>query len=203
MTGGLRPTDSELWQGAVSGNRRSFQLLYGEVADGLYAYGCRFTQDTELVKDCIQDLFADIWKYRRSVASEVNVRVYLLVSLKRKLIAAIKRVSTPVEILDEEYAFTFDSSVEDQYIKTEQDLRIYRFLIQEIGKLPSRQKEALYLKFNQGLAYEEIAELMEVSVATARTLIYRAVKSLRQKVEKVSGASLFLWMLLHRPGATR
>ncbi|MDG1872019.1 MAG: sigma-70 region 4 domain-containing protein [Flavobacterium sp.] len=46
--------------------------------------------------------------------------------------------------------------------------------------LPSRQKEALYLRYNQGLSVEQIAELMDVNYQSANNLLHRAVLNLRK-----------------------
>jgi len=65
-----------------------------------------------------------------------------------------------------------------------------------IGQLPERQQEALNLKFNTGLSYPDVALLMDISVESARTLVYRSVKTLRQIFEvKDKGKSVILMIL--------
>ena len=52
----------------------------------------------------------------------------------------------------------------------------------EINKLPDRQKEAIILRFHSELSYNDIAELMDISVESVRKNIYRSVKTLRTKL---------------------
>ena len=49
-----------------------------------------------------------------------------------------------------------------------------------LNQLPSKQKEALYLRYNESLDYPEVAKLLEISVESARKQVYRALKTLRE-----------------------
>lgn len=46
-----------------------------------------------------------------------------------------------------------------------------------------RQKEALYLRFTCEMTYEQVAQIMDISIASCRTFIYRAIKDLRLRME--------------------
>ncbi|MBO9637571.1 MAG: sigma-70 region 4 domain-containing protein, partial [Siphonobacter aquaeclarae] len=61
-------------------------------------------------------------------------------------------------------------------------------------RLPERQREILYLRFRHDFDYEQIASLMQISVPTCRTFIYRALKQLRGKLELLT--LLFLLFLV-------
>ena len=50
------------WQEFVSGNDDSYCWIYTTYAQKLYQYGMCFTTDTELVKDCIQDIFTYLYR---------------------------------------------------------------------------------------------------------------------------------------------
>ncbi|MNL66075.1 RNA polymerase sigma factor [compost metagenome] len=67
-------------------------------------------------------------------------------------------------------------------INDEQQSELLLKLSRQLELLPSRQKEALYLRFNSELEYEEIAVIMNISLETCRTLVYRAVKQLRERM---------------------
>ena len=47
------------------------------------------------------------------------------------------------------------------------------------GKLTDKQKEILYLRFYQGLEYEQIAEVLDIKYQSLRNAVSRAIKSLR------------------------
>ncbi len=52
-------------------------------------------------------------------------------------------------------------------------------LVDLVDALPARQREAVQLKFQGGLSYREIAEVMETTVNNVGVLIHTAVKSIR------------------------
>jgi RNA polymerase sigma factor (sigma-70 family) len=54
-----------------------------------------------------------------------------------------------------------------------------------LQKLPLQQKEGLLLKFYQNKSYEEISEILGITTSSCRTLVYRALKSVRQGVYNV------------------
>jgi RNA polymerase sigma factor (sigma-70 family) len=59
-------------------------------------------------------------------------------------------------------------------------------------KLSDRQQEVLHLKFQVGLSYPEIAKILEISVESVRTLVYRAVKTIKEEL-KVNSKALILF----------
>lgn len=188
---------SNLWERFISGSSSAFSELYDTYSEILYKFGMRYTADNELVKDCIHDLFIDLHAYRSNLAREVNVKFYLLKSFRRKLHAA-HRKSSLLDFnhwsSDESFGVNaFSFSIEQELIMDEKQREMLDHLAIEINQLPERQREILYLRFNQDLDYEEIAAMMQISVPTCRTFIYRALKQLRGKLEFGSVALIFLW----------
>lgn len=188
---------NNLWERFISGSSSAFSELYDAYSEILYKFGMRYSTDSEVVKDCIHDLFIDLHTYRSKLAKEVNVKFYLLKSLKRKLHAAHRKMS----LLDYSHQSSddffgvnvFSFSIEQEIIMDEKQREMLDLLAIEINQLPERQREILYLRFNQDLDYEEIATMMQISVPTCRTFIYRALKQLRGKLEFGSVTLILLW----------
>ncbi|SMC37107.1 RNA polymerase sigma factor [Pedobacter africanus] len=177
----FRETDRDLWTSFINGDTESLNSLYKQFVDVLYAFGLRFTEDGELVKDGIQDLFVDLFKYRKTLAPEVNVKSYLFTSLKRKICLVLKKQAAEANH-SFEVPFLLSGNAEEQIIQDERESALLLKLNKQLELLPSRQKEALYLRFNSELEYEEIAAVMNVSLETCRTLVYRGVKQLRERM---------------------
>jgi RNA polymerase sigma-70 factor (ECF subfamily) len=55
------------------------------------------------------------------------------------------------------------------------------FLLQILEALPRRQQEVIQLKFQNGLSYQEIAEITQLSVGNVGFLLHRGLKALREK----------------------
>lgn len=77
---------NHLWRSFVlESSKYSLQCIFQDSYHDLFQYGLRITANPEDVKDSIQDLFVSLWLYKNSLATEVNVKAYLLVSLKHQL----------------------------------------------------------------------------------------------------------------------
>lgn len=174
-----------LWKRFIAGDDVSFYILYDRYADKLYEYGCHFSKDKELVKDCIHDLFLELHKYRKKLSETNNVQFYLFRSLRRIIHKALFKV-IPL-ILNENIYTPLDHPVfshEDYLIAEETKQEEYKVLNQAMKKLTNRQREGLSLKFEHSLSYAEIAEIMGVSIKSARSVIYLALKELRKAIEE-------------------
>jgi RNA polymerase sigma factor (sigma-70 family) len=176
-----------LWENIIQGDQEAYRELYELFAEMLYRYGLRYIQDTATIKDCIQDLFTDLYHYRRNLSPKVNIRYYLLRSFRRKIHVAVKKNAAMSRSTDAEayFSITYEPDAEEQIIAAEQQQQMLRLLAQELNALPARQKEVLFLKFNCSLSYDEVAGIMKISVPTCRTLAYRAFRQLRTNMEKM------------------
>lgn len=185
--------DSVNWRKLILGEQESFRYFYEKYVDDLFSFGMKFLQEEDAVKDAIHDLFLDLYNYREKLSHEVNVKYYLLFSLKRKLITNKKQSvfklngNTGTVYFSEEYQI----SQEEEYIDYESNASFQEVFKVEINALSERQKEAIYLKYSQDLSYEEIASIMGVNIATCRTLIYRAIKQLRSRIKFAQLAKSF------------
>ena len=83
--------DLLLWNEYRSGNADAFGALIRVHYPDLFHYGTRFTRDAELVKDCLQDLFLELWINRETISETSFVKYYLLKALRRKLTRKIGR----------------------------------------------------------------------------------------------------------------
>ncbi|HEY9259455.1 sigma-70 family RNA polymerase sigma factor [Chitinophaga sp.] len=186
-----------LWESIIDGDQEAYRELYELFAEMLYRYGLRYIQDPATIKDCIQDLFTDLYHYRRNLSPKVNIRYYLLRSFRRKIHVVVKKNAVMKLSNDAEayFSITYEPDVEEQIIAAEQQQQMLLLLAQELNALPARQKEVLFLKFNCNLSYEEVAGIMKINVPTCRTLAYRAFRQLRTNLEKMPILPLLILLM--------
>ncbi|MDO9040298.1 MAG: sigma-70 family RNA polymerase sigma factor, partial [Bacteroidota bacterium] len=159
-------------------------LIYLQHSNALFDYGCRFTVDRDLVKDCIQEVFCSLMRTRSSLGETDNIRLYLLKSLKRKIIRELKIANHPTSLLTDQ-DFPFDlrwaENMDDQLHDLNEEKKL--LLSEAMLSLTERQKEAIYLRFNRGLEYEEISFLLNLNYQSSRALIHRAIEKLREIIQ--------------------
>jgi RNA polymerase sigma factor (sigma-70 family) len=180
--------DLRIWNAFRLGNREALDYIFKEHATNLFAYGTRFTKDHELVLDCIQDLFVELWNRRQNLSETKSIKFYLLKGLRRRIARTINGVKRLEAIADEasylEEKMNF--SAEQFLVAQEADQATKAGLKRALEGLTKRQRESIYLKFFQGLSNESIASIMGLSESSACTLVSQAVKALRMALPKKS-----------------
>ncbi len=171
-----------LWEKLKTGNVDSLGKIYDNYIDILFSYGIQFSNNKEHVMDCIHDLFLDLYKYRKNLASTDNVKYYLLRSLKRKIYKnnTTLLLKTPLnnKYQQENYTESNEAILISKEIEEEKKYQ----LAKAIHFLTKKQKKAIFLRFNEGRTYQEISGIMNVSIQTSRTIVYRGIKVLRKQL---------------------
>ncbi len=70
------------WSQFLAGDNEAYCWIYKVYIQMLFRYGHNFTSDTELIKDCIQDVFTGLYKNRERLIVPNNIKVYLFVAIK-------------------------------------------------------------------------------------------------------------------------
>jgi len=179
-----KDTDLILWAQLKDGDIDALGGLYDLFIDELFSYGVQFCADKTVVMDSIHDVFLNLYKYRKNLANTDQVKYYLFRSLKNQIISSLKG-----ELLDQAFMFNDDvyinkysNSIEEEIIETEFNNEQTYKLSKAINSLSKKQRKGLFLRFTEERDYEEIAQIMNVSVQTSRTLVYRAIKTLRKNM---------------------
>ncbi len=167
-------------------------LLYSRHIQELFSYGMRVCGDDQLVKDSIQEVFIHlIDKKKKLILSEIS-SAYLFKSLRNKLFEELRtknhRLENIKQISSDE--IMFDESIEQRTINSEEDMLRRKILEAALGSLSNYQREAVFLKYSLGFSYDKIAEVLEIDVASARTLIYRSLKKVKDVVFSYTSKTL-------------
>lgn len=171
----------EHWIDFQSGSRESYAWLYESYAENLYNYGFKFVPDAEFIEDTIQDIFIRIWHNKERLKVPPSVRNYLMTAFRNLLFRKLsqqKKIAAD-EMTEEKYSFLWELPFESAYIENESRNIHYKRLQQAIQKLTPRQKEVLFLRFYENASYEEIAEIMEISVKATYKVMARSMEGLK------------------------
>lgn len=184
------------WKQFQSGNDDAYGWLYTTYIQILFGYGLRFTSESEIIKDCIHDVFIDLYKNKEKLVTPANVKVYLFVSLKNRLVKTLYKHSLFERIDSERVNFTLETTVEEQFINQEQDQLQQKKIQHILDSLTPRQREIIYYRYIQGLTLDEICIIMDMNYQSAQNLIQRSLKKIKQKYGSVGIFLLLLSILL-------
>ncbi|EPR65568.1 RNA polymerase sigma factor [Cyclobacterium qasimii] len=98
--------EEEYWVRIMAGDKSALEGLFSLFAYELMAFGLSIKPDRDLVKDCIQDLFIDIWKYRDNKREVNHVKMYIFRSLSNKV---RKEINRTIKRKQEEQLIGFDA----------------------------------------------------------------------------------------------
>lgn len=175
-------TETKTWRAFKSGDRKAFEKLLNQFYPSLNNYGQRLVKNSDFAQDCLQDFFIDLWNRRENLEEPQSVKAYLVASYRRRLFKEKERSfwHKKVTDLDDEYDIEVQFNIESYLINNETDHETLVKLKHHLSTLSKRQREALYLRFNQELEYDEISQIMAINHHSAINLVYEALKLLRK-----------------------
>ena len=187
-------TDHSLWNRLKDGDDKAFEQIYSLYVDDLYRFGKSITARQGLVKDCIQDVFIDLWHYRAQLTNNARIKFYLLRALSNKIQRQLGEEikGKKHELSDFLTKETFQDSIEDEFIKTQEIDFSQRKLDRALSSLPVRQKEVIHYVFFEKMTYEEVAKLMGIHIRSAYTLAWKAITTLKKTLALTSIIFFFL-----------
>jgi RNA polymerase sigma factor (sigma-70 family) len=174
--------DCLLWSQLKAGDEEAFSLLFEKYYSLLVNYGKTLNTESEIVKDCIQDVFVDIWNYRNNLNEPRVVKAYLLSSVRKRIVRLHERnhiFSNTINI--DSIDFLYEYSIEDRLIADETMAKSVKKINQLINSLPARQSEALYLRYHQGLTVDQVSEVLNINYQSTKNLLHRAILQLRKE----------------------
>lgn len=176
------PDDNEelLWNSFLEGNDVSLEKIYRMYFDELYQYGNKWLNDQTFTEDVIQDLFIKLIRTRRNLSQTSSIKYYLFRAFRSLALDKLKAVKKIIQMDDSnEKIFHIELTPEHKLIDKQHYQIIKEKLDAAISNLTPRQREVLFLRYNKGFSYPEIAEMMELTTKGAYKLMARAVDALK------------------------
>ena len=176
-------SDTQLWEQLKNGSELAFGKLLTKYFNSLQNYGYKFVRNEDFVKDCVQEVFIEIWNRRDRISTPDSVRAYLLSSVRKRVLreAYRQRIIKEDESIDLENDLNFvEFSSEWSLIEQESLAETTNRIADALNKLPKRQREVIYLRYYQNLERDEIAAIMSVNPQSVSNLLQSAFKTFRE-----------------------
>lgn len=170
--------EKQVWEQISGGDQDAYARLYVFYYKQLYNYGRKFTSDVALLEDTLQEALLAVWTGRDRLHRVEKPHTYLLSSFRYILFNKLRR-SQRVRHLTETDSGEPDFGMEQLLIRQDIESGVRQRLEQALQTLTARQREAIFLRFYEGLSYEEVAEVMGISVKAAYKLMSRALLQLK------------------------
>lgn len=159
------------------GDARAFSDLFNQYHRLIYTLAYRYLKSREEAEDTVQFTFMKLWEQRETLDFSNDVKSllftvaknYLLNELRHKQIISEKQGEIAQE--EEIYEESFLSVLEIEDIKYH--------LRGAIAKLPRQKRQICRLKIEYGLSNQQVAEKLNISIATVKSHYTQAIKMLK------------------------
>src|SRR5437588_11414212 len=161
------------------GHHSAFEALVARYQPRLLAFCRHMLSSREDAEDVLQEVFAAAFNAMLADEREINVRPWLYRIARNRSLNHLRRASAVgVDSMDVHFADQ-GLSTGDRVIRRES----FRELLSDVHKLPETQRTALLLREIDALSYEQIAQAMDTTVPSVKSLLVRARISLAEAAE--------------------
>lgn len=156
-----------------------FKIAYDECKDSIYGYLLYMTKDVGLTEDLSQETFLKMYLNMSRFKGESSIKTWAL-KIARNTFLTYARKKQPV-LLDEQEleleASFYINEPEENVLHKEREEQIRKIMM----TLKEQDRTILLLRDYEELNYEEIAQILSISVEVLKSRLYRA----RQKFRKL------------------
>jgi RNA polymerase sigma factor (sigma-70 family) len=161
------------------GNVTAFEVLVGRYETRLLAFCRHLLGSREDAEDVLQEVFTAAFNALLADDRPINARPWLFRIARNRSLNHLRRTQAiGVDSMDVHYSEHGASTADKVHDREE-----FRLLVGDIHELPESQKTALVLREMDALSYEQIAEVMETTVPSVKSLLVRARVSLAEAAE--------------------
>jgi len=180
MPDNLHNIDALYWNRLKNGDSQALGFLYEKYVDKLFIAAMHITEDRELAKDCVQEVFTEIWHYRHTISDIKYSQSYLTQVLRSIILKKLKKENPAHHFQLQDSFVSSDKTIEDIIISRDNENEQKKKLQLAMTKLSSRQQEMLHLHFDEGLSYEQIADKLNINYQSVNNLAFRSILRLRK-----------------------
>lgn len=186
--------DRELLSRAQAGDMSAFEALVGRHEEKVYGLALRMTRSEADAAEIAQDTFLSAYQHLAEFRGEAAFGSWVHRIAANNALMRLRRQKVVDMVSDDELAgpeFTDRGSLADgpesDWSKRADD----KILEDELGRaiqaatdaLPEGYREVFLLKDVEGLSYEEISEMVGISIPAVKSRLHRARLSLREAID--------------------
>lgn len=159
------------------GNAREFEALFRKYYPSMCVVAYRFVKDRSVAEDLVQEVFIRLWVKKETYTEIPSLQTFLYVAVKNLCFNYLRDKKDTVD-----YNNTAILNLEDHFHNYILEEETYRMISQAVDQLPAQSARIIRLAL-QGKQNKEIAEILNISVSTVKTLKYNAISVLRETLK--------------------
>lgn len=156
--------------------------------DKMFRLALRITLNRAEAEDVTQDILLRVWEQRESLGELRSLEAYVLTAVRNLALDRVAKTDNANVSLDDVQNDAFVSAPRpDEDMEQQESLKRVREIM---SGLPEAQRTALQLREIEGHSYRETADIMNVSEANVKVLIFRARQAVKNQIDKIENYGL-------------
>ena len=165
-----------------------FEEFVRAFQDRLYAFALRLTLSPPDAEEALQDAFVRAYRALQRYPSEriasLRLRAWMYQIVLNVVRNRVRRPTLSADPLEDTHASGLASRARDEQPEHETlAMEVRGELATALRKLPERYATAVILRHVQGLAYAEVADVLQQPVGTTKSDVHRGLRLLREALE--------------------
>ena len=153
-----------------------FELYYNR----LYRTGLKMGALNDQIEDCIQNVFIDLWRYRKTLGDIQSFEAYLISSLKHSWSKAhSKTTQVKTHIFESKNSNLSVESYEDILMQQQTSDARREKIRKTLDLLTNRQKEVIVMKYFDELSYDEMSQHTGLQKESLYKVLHEAIQRLK------------------------
>jgi len=177
-------SDISLVQRLKENDKPAFELIFNKFSKKLYYFTLSYVHSQAETEEIIQNVFVVLWENRDMLSESFPIQNYLYKVTINHIYNHFKHRLVRQRYVENMISEGTDEDQEAMKYILSNDLEEVVYKIVE--ELPLRQQVIFRLSRLEGLCHAEIAERLGISVRSVENQIYRALKYIREKLNKES-----------------
>ena len=189
------PEDPEVIARVLAGEKQQFEHLVRRYQSALYRHAVALVLDHDAAADMVQDAFVRAYVNLRQCRDHSRFRAWLFQTLRHRCLDYLKDASRRNVRLEDAAEPLLDEADGPGALAARQEVRTR--VRRALAQLPPALRETFVLHYVDGMPYDRMAELMDVSVSALKMRALRAREALTAAMNAAdvtgdpSGSSLY------------
>ena len=181
--------DSELACRALDGDGQAFGELVEKYQGAIYRFALHFFQDPARAEDVTQETFLRAYRFLHTYDPSRRFATWLFTIARNQCIDRQREVVRRDEVAADDVspAALIAHRAQMSPLDVLENRENWRLLQRAVRDLPEKYKTPLILCYFDGLSYQEIADIMGISLNNVKIRIFRAKKQILKRLGLLDG----------------
>lgn len=171
------PTDIDLLLALMRDDEVAFTLVYKRYQPSLYQVCMKYIMNEDTANDVVQNVFMWLWKNRKDLTMDVNLRSYLCTATRNNILNMLRHENMAIK---HNYIYAQQQLSDDSWLEKMRHEGQLQHIRDMLNELPEQRKRICKMKIDDGLTNQQIADALGLSVQTVKNQYSSAIRELKE-----------------------